>query len=65
LPARLVQGGVATAAVEQWAADIGLEIGDGDADGGLAFTQLARCCGERTQRCGFDKAFIFREICNG
>ncbi|MCY1179528.1 hypothetical protein D9M73_199330 [compost metagenome] len=55
LPARLIQRGVAATAVEQRAAHIGLEIGDGDADGGLAFAQFARSGGERTQRCGFDK----------
>jgi len=46
---------VAATAIKQRAADICLEIGDGDADGGLAFAQFARCSRERTQRCSFDK----------
>ncbi|MNH21760.1 hypothetical protein D3C79_815860 [compost metagenome] len=49
LPARLIERGVAAIAVKQRAADIGLEIGDGDADSGLAFAQLARRRRKRTE----------------
>ncbi|MNY71304.1 hypothetical protein D3C86_2096180 [compost metagenome] len=42
-------------AIEQDQAEIGLQIGDGGADGRLAFAQLARGGRKRTEGGGFDK----------
>ncbi|MNM94672.1 hypothetical protein D3C81_1070880 [compost metagenome] len=50
-----IERGVAPAPVEQGAADISLEIGNGNADGGLAFLEFAGRRRERAQRGGFDK----------
>jgi len=50
-----IERGVAAGTVEQRATDVGFEVGDGDADGRLAFAQLARSRGERTKGGGLDE----------
>ena len=67
MPQYLAAGGgehrLARAAIEQRQRQVGLQIGDGGADGGLAFAQLARGGGKRAEGGGFDKRMQrFRRI---
>lgn len=59
MPQHFAAGGgehrLARAAIEQRQCQVGLQIGDGGADGGLAFAQLARGGGKRAEGGGFDK----------